>query len=426
MTRASTQRPTPPPPPWWGRRWSFRLAAVGLALGALLLVDTTLRAAWYSVTFDDHGVPHALSRERLVDKGFLRFVPDHWLGTHYVPGIRLHLRTFNMISGQWSTYLLHTGALGFRGAEVAPRKAPGTLRVVAMGGSSTMGQGVQEQETYIARLGHALARRFPGHRVEVINAGVQGYASAQGYRQYARDIRPLRPDLLVVAYDVNDGFHPMTAEQLASLPPPTQAPPSLPLDRFPPEQQKQLGAMVARSRNRWLLDRLHHSGLYLSGLFAVRWIHEWATFKEGGRDDGYSGPLPDPNGKGKSLRCPASQKLVAVAPPWSPEVASYRANLLALEHLARRDGVAVIYLSVPLEGFLDLRAAWPYSATMRELAAARADRRYVDPSAAFRGHLIYKVMIDFCHPTALGHALIARALEPAAHALLAARLNRIH
>jgi len=92
--------------------------------------------------------------------------------------------------------------LGMRGADPGP-KAPGTVRILALGDSFTFGVGAREDQTYPARLQEALRAR--GIPAQVLNAGAPGFGipdEAAWFRRYGRD---LRPDLvLVAAFLAND------------------------------------------------------------------------------------------------------------------------------------------------------------------------------------------------------------------------------
>jgi len=105
---------------------------------------------------------------------------------------------------RWS---VHTNSRGFRTPEFEARPAPGTLRVVVLGDSSTFGWGVEEFEAYPERLRAALAERLhvAPERIEVINLGVPGYSSFQGLALLRRVALPLVPDLVVWSYLSNDG-----------------------------------------------------------------------------------------------------------------------------------------------------------------------------------------------------------------------------
>ena len=96
---------------------------------------------------------------------------------------------------------LKTNSLGFRGREPGPKK-PGIKRIVLMGASPAFGWGVREEDSYAALLERALAKA--GKEAEVINASVIGYSSWQGLKLLDLTISGLKPDLLIVAYGVND------------------------------------------------------------------------------------------------------------------------------------------------------------------------------------------------------------------------------
>src|SRR5690348_1023833 len=72
---------------------------------------------------------------------------------------------------------VHTNAEGFRGVRpVAPDKPADVTRIIAVGGSTTFDTQVSaDSAAWPARLERLLNEQLPGHRIEVINAGVPGY-----------------------------------------------------------------------------------------------------------------------------------------------------------------------------------------------------------------------------------------------------------
>jgi lysophospholipase L1-like esterase len=88
-------------------------------------------------------------------------------------------------------------ALGFRGAEVGPKQAD-RVRVLVLGDSFAYGVGVENDETFSARL-EALEPRL-----EVINTGVNGYGTGQQLLVLREDGLPLQPDVVIVAFFWND------------------------------------------------------------------------------------------------------------------------------------------------------------------------------------------------------------------------------
>lgn len=95
--------------------------------------------------------------------------------------------------------VVHTNALGLRGAPADPRPPPGVRRVLVVGDSFAFGWGVADAETFAARLDAALG---PG--VEVLNAAVPGWGVDQ-YRVFLRERGfALAPHVLLVATCSND------------------------------------------------------------------------------------------------------------------------------------------------------------------------------------------------------------------------------
>jgi lysophospholipase L1-like esterase len=104
---------------------------------------------------------------------------------------------------------VRTNGQGFRGAEFAEQKPPGTRRVVGLGDSVMFGWGVREEATYMARLQAALARRQDLGRIEVLNCAVPGFNAPQEAALLRHRCAAYAPDLIVVGYTLNDGDPPL-------------------------------------------------------------------------------------------------------------------------------------------------------------------------------------------------------------------------
>ncbi|MCK9594776.1 MAG: GDSL-type esterase/lipase family protein [Candidatus Omnitrophica bacterium] len=98
---------------------------------------------------------------------------------------------------------VRTNSLGLRSGDIASKKE-GVFRVIAMGASPTFGWGVEAGLTYPAVLERKLAGRFPGRKVEIINAGQIGYTSHQGLILLGKCISRYSPDMITVSYVLND------------------------------------------------------------------------------------------------------------------------------------------------------------------------------------------------------------------------------
>ncbi len=93
--------------------------------------------------------------------------------------------------------------LGLRGPEVLP-KAAGEFRILSLGESTTFGVGVSDAETYSARLPEVLNAALPSRHFTVINAGVSAYSSSQSLKYLQLRGWKLRPDLVLFYHEAND------------------------------------------------------------------------------------------------------------------------------------------------------------------------------------------------------------------------------
>jgi lysophospholipase L1-like esterase len=95
-------------------------------------------------------------------------------------------------------FIAHHNSLGLRGAELPARKPAGRMRVLVLGDSMTYGLGVEDDETFSARLEHL------DPRLEVLNAGVPGYSTAEELL-LLQELGPrLQPDLVLLMFLPND------------------------------------------------------------------------------------------------------------------------------------------------------------------------------------------------------------------------------
>ena len=95
-----------------------------------------------------------------------------------------------------------TNAHGFRGEDLPRKKSPGQLRIACLGDSFTFGWGVNDDETWPARLEVELGER--GIDAEVMNFGVEGYHTVQEVALLEHRALRFDPDLVLLGYYVND------------------------------------------------------------------------------------------------------------------------------------------------------------------------------------------------------------------------------
>ncbi len=188
------------------------LAAVALLfvllLASLLLYDTRHRRlvgnAW--LTLVSVGVTYLV-----VDlaAGYLLIQP---LSPPLVPDRYRHHRLIPNSNAQFTqrdfSYVQHVNNLGMRGADRPVLKPPDTVRIVTLGDSFTMGKGVEDDQTYAVGIERILNERLSSCgstlRAEVLNGGVDSYSPILSGIQMQRDIVPLRPDVVVYAFDMSD------------------------------------------------------------------------------------------------------------------------------------------------------------------------------------------------------------------------------
>lgn len=101
-----------------------------------------------------------------------------------------------------TTFAVTTDANGLRAPNHPEEKPDGVFRVMTLGCSTTFGWGVDDDESYPARLEALL--QGDGHKVEVINGGQPGYTSFQGLWLWDRTLKLYHPDLVIFGYIVQD------------------------------------------------------------------------------------------------------------------------------------------------------------------------------------------------------------------------------
>lgn len=173
-----------------GRKRWFRLAAVGLPLALLFILDIALGLAgivppedpllFYSRTYSQDFSPF-----RDAGDGYLEIRPD-WINA----GVGLQA-TRGAAAGR---FFLNPG---FRPARFQAAKGPDTVRIFVLGGSSAYGLYVGEEDAFSGQLLSSLEQKHPGLEFEVINLGCPGWASNR-VLNLLNSLTGLEPDLFIV------------------------------------------------------------------------------------------------------------------------------------------------------------------------------------------------------------------------------------
>jgi lysophospholipase L1-like esterase len=103
---------------------------------------------------------------------------------------------------------VRTNRQGLRGPAIADTPEPGVARIAFVGDSTTLGWGVAEQETFAHQVVATLAKQ--GRKVDGFNLGIGNYNTRQELALFREVGLPLKPDIIVLTYFINDA-EPMPA-----------------------------------------------------------------------------------------------------------------------------------------------------------------------------------------------------------------------
>jgi hypothetical protein len=99
---------------------------------------------------------------------------------------------------------LATDSHGFRQPDRPVAKPANALRIVALGDSVMFGWGVEEPQTMLRRLEHALRERLPELQVDLINTSVPGYNTAMEVAVLEEKGLQFQPDIVMIDFCGND------------------------------------------------------------------------------------------------------------------------------------------------------------------------------------------------------------------------------
>jgi hypothetical protein len=159
---------------------SFALA-LGLAEGVVRIYTHVSKGTGAMLGYLD---PYAVQVE-----------PHGTLGYRQRPHANLHY--FN---GTVAT----ANGMGFRGPEVPVKPAPGTTRIILLGGSTTHGWGLNDGHAIDDHMRRLLAQRYPGRAFDVINLALDGYDNLQNLERLRSDGLRLSPDIVILNDGIND------------------------------------------------------------------------------------------------------------------------------------------------------------------------------------------------------------------------------
>jgi len=278
---------------------------------------------------------------------------------------------------------VRTNALGLRGPPLVPRAGDDEIRLLFLGDSVTFGMRVGESERYADVLVEALRAEAPGLSFTAVNAGVIGYSVTQVLTRLPDWLQAAQPDVVLVALGLNDCL-------------------------LLPASDAQL-----RSETTSTWERLRHaaraSQLVCSLEVAVAWLQREGASLATDRRRPVAHWLHYPRLPSGSTRVPRT----------SGE--DFFAALEEIERLCSACGATLVLVTehaspeVPSTRLPDpdwFERLGGLCASLREHAARRglvlADARAAlgrSPKAP------QELMLDFCHPSPAGHAVMAAELD---------------
>lgn len=178
-----------------GRQLGGALLALALIAAILLALEGSFRLY---LKMARRSLPVVMSRDEVLKKAW--FEPHPYLVYVFKPDHSFVMDAYR--SGRFTT-----NKFGYRSTlshDVrSVDKPPGTIRIAAIGGSTTMGVN-DDDEVWPFILGERLQEEMPGARIEVLNAGVMGYTSLENLLDLSLRIIDFHCDVYIIYSGIND------------------------------------------------------------------------------------------------------------------------------------------------------------------------------------------------------------------------------
>jgi lysophospholipase L1-like esterase len=291
---------------------------------------------------------------------------------------------------------------GLRDRLFAVPKPAGIHRILVLGDSIAYGMGVEPAQTFAKVLERMLDH--PRHHVEVVDAGVPGYTAYNEERYYAARGREFQPDVVVVAFCMNDVADPElhwsgTRREVRDVPP----------EAIPDPQYH--ATHVAR---------ILGPSLPLVGRDSEI-LRRIALLRDPRRDPSWTARLSAPVG-GRLWPTYVTGEddldIRVLTDPASPQWRWLRGVYGRLRSETQKDGARLVILVVPLA--FQLEDGYPFRPQDTFAGyCAEAGIACVDVLGAMRAHRAEGMFpppsdgwADVWHPTAAGHRVIAESLAP--------------
>jgi hypothetical protein len=286
---------------------------------------------------------------------------------------------------------------GLRDDDVSVPKPDGEQRILILGDSVAYGLGVPMSETFAARLQDHLMDEFGP--VDVVNTSVNGYTSYNQLQYYLAKGRTFEPDVVVVAFCMNDVVNPRlhwtyTYDDLGEIPP----------EAIPNHDYDERHAKPLQAERRRAAQSLRRQSVF----YRVLESSVWSLLRGG--DAG-------PPGVPTHITGEDTLSIEVLLDDSSPEWQWLTSIYDQLREAVEADGARLAIVWLPLAYQLD--ASYPYMPQQRLMDYCRAnsipclDLRppLAEYSAPEVFHMRAEGPEDIWHLTTLGHEVAAAGIS---------------
>jgi lysophospholipase L1-like esterase len=276
----------------------------------------------------------------------------------------------------FNTYLIdHT----FRARRFTLEPAPGVVRVVSVGTSSTWGHGIEPSTglDYPTVLEGLLAERLPGQRIEVINGAVRDSTVARLLRVFRESLLAFHPEIVTLSVYYNDSAWLTQVDEEAFLT-------RIGRPGYEHTWVERVRELLRRKNSKRVMN------------------HIWKSLDEK---------------QGDSL---GSWREVVTDPEVSSPPARFEAGLRAFAELGREHRFQLVLIKEPIRG--DPPRIWrdEFRAVMDRLGEEYG-LSVVDPNEALAAAGGRSLFMDEIHPLPEGHRVMAEVLAPVIEDLIRRR-----
>lgn len=107
---------------------------------------------------------------------------------------------------------------GFRGENITVTKPANTYRIFVLGGSTVYNSAIPYEQTFAKILEKDLQKKYRDKKIQVLNAGMDGYTTEHSLIQYLFKIKDFHPDLIIMWHGINDWYYSCSPSALADEP----------------------------------------------------------------------------------------------------------------------------------------------------------------------------------------------------------------